>query len=79
MLSPLRVEYVPVFRIDGNTSEVTHLRNGFASGLSLRKITLYRSDSLMMVVDCLRPKESVRGVWHTSSSSKRVALAHTLR
>lgn len=41
--------YEPVLRMDGRTSDVTHLRNFLASGFRDRRTRAYSPDSLMML------------------------------
>ena len=47
--------YPPVLRIVGRTSDVTHFRNFFAFGLSLRTITAYKPLSVMKFDSPARP------------------------
>ena len=48
ILSDFTAEYLPVLCISGSTSWVTQRRYNFASGLSLRRITLYKPDSFQI-------------------------------
>lgn len=55
------VIYAPCLRMDGNTSDVTHLRNGFALSESLRITTSYNPLSVTNVACCpfLNPKSNL--------------------
>ncbi|EYA64975.1 hypothetical protein M139_3813 [Bacteroides fragilis str. S23L24] len=67
------VIYAPCLRMDGNTSDVTHLRNGFALSESLRITTSYNPLSVTNVACCpfLNPKSNLA----FKSSSNRLATA----
>ena len=50
--------YLPVFLIDGNTSDVTQCLKRFAESSLLPKIRAYTPDSFIIEVLCIRPMES---------------------
>lgn len=66
----LRPLFGPLRRIAGRTSEVTHFRKGFASGLSERRISVYRPLSLMTVISWTPPGVSIKSTPFSSSSSR---------